>query len=142
MTDSPFMIRLKSLIDDLADGNKSKFAEMLGVSPVHIDNWTNRGSVPNAFYLAIMHKKTGVNLHWLLNNEGEKYLEPDIGEVRETAAPYGLFADITDEERDYIKSLLKILRTKQDKTVIAIKQNIDAFLDTPNKSKVKKTSNG
>lgn len=146
MTDKPLLDRLLLLINELTNGNKKKFAEILGIGPSHINDWTNMGSIPNAFYLAIIHKKTGVNLHWLISGEGKKYLipSPHAGEgqgegiyARESMSPYGE-PSLTEEERAYIKKLIQIFKTKQEKTVIAIKQNIEAFLDTPNKEKVKK----
>lgn len=46
----------------------------------------------------------------------------------------------TKEEQDYTEKLVKIMRTKMDGTVLAIKQNIDAFLTTPDKiEELKKT---
>jgi len=136
LTDNPFMIRLKSLIDILTNGNKKRFAEMLGIGPSHINDWTNVGCVPNAFYLAIIHKRTGVNLHWLLNNEGEMFVKKEAPlAVHEALAGYGY----NSEERDYIDKLVTILRTKDADTKSAIMQNIDTFLKVPAAEKAKKT---
>ncbi len=134
MTDNPFMIRLKSLIDDITDGNKKRFAETLGIGATHINDWTNRGSVPNAFYLAIIHKKTGVNLHWLIAGEGYKFLKQDLagaGISRETTAPYGQnFIEVRSElERQCAQKLLRILRSDDDLIKGAIIPNLNAFDD-------------
>lgn len=151
MTKQSFKDRLLLLIAERADGNKTKFAEMLGVTPGNINNWINLDYLPAFEHLANMYAKFNVNINWLLLGEGGKYYFPvplrvggkDEGLIRETTPPYGMFlADvITDEEKQYIKKLIRLFHTKQEKTVMAIKQNIDAFLDTPNKGKVKKTAN-
>lgn len=47
------------------------------------------------------------------------------------------------DEREYVgKLLMRIFREKQEKTVIAIKQNIEAFLDNPDREveQAKKTA--
>lgn len=158
MTDKSFIDRLLLIINDLTNGNKLRFAEMLGISPAYIDRWTNQGSLPSAEHLANIKEKLGVNLNWLLTGKGPSFdiiphpsgvgfmtEEEFAEEIRETAPPYGVMYlpdAVTDEEKQYIKKLIKLFHTKQDKTVIAIKQNIDAFLDTPNKAKAfKKTAN-
>lgn len=143
MTDKSFIDRLLALIEEIAGtkyGSKKRFAEMLCVDPSYIDRWTNQNLYPSAEHLANIQDKLHISIDWLLTGRGDRFIKPAAGEVREPAPPYGLFTDITDEERDYLKRLLKLLRTKQDKTVIAIKQNIDAFLDTPNKQRFKKTA--
>lgn len=150
MTTKPTLDRLLTVINDLTNGNKKRFAEMLGVTPSYIDGWTNKGIFPSAEQLANIQEKLHISIDWLLTGKGERYIIPSPlagegkgeGYTREPAPPYGIFLadDVTEEEKAYIKKLIRILHTKQEKTVLAIKQNIDAFLDTPNKSKVKKTA--
>jgi len=154
LTDNPFMIRLKSLIDILTNGNKKRFAEMLGIGPSHINDWTNVGCVPNAFYLAIMHGKTGVNLHWLLNNEGEMFVKSKsplavsrVGYAHQKEQPSMVRKALEEygydkEEREYIDKLITIFRTKDAGTKSAIIQNIDTFLRVPAAEKAKKTKAG
>ena len=139
MTDSPFVIRLKELIKDLADGVNLRFAGMIGLHSSYIDRWINQGGLPSAEHLENIHRKLNINLNWLLTGEGSRYIKKEerVFNVAEELAPYGY----SKEEKQYIDRLIKILRTKQDGTVIAIKQNIDAFLTTPNKQKaLKKTA--
>ena len=142
MTNKPLLDRLLLLINDLTDGNKKRFAEMLEVTPSYIDRWTNQGILPSAEQLTNIHDKLNININWLLTGEGAKYIkkEEQVLQVAEELAPYGY----SKEEKQYIDRLIKILRTKQDGTVTAIKQNIDAFLTTPDKKKdlVKKTKAG
>lgn len=66
--------RLLLLIDELANGKKNKFAEILGVNPANINTWVNKGSAPNAEAFEKLHKNLNVNIHWLLTGEGEKYI--------------------------------------------------------------------
>ena len=142
MTNKPLLDRLLLLINDLTDGNKKRFAEMLEVTPSYIDRWTNQGILPSAEQLTNIHDKLNININWLLTGEGSKYIkkEEQVLQVAEELAPYGY----SKEEKQYLDRLIKILRTKQDGTVTAIKQNIDAFLTTPDKKKdlVKKTKAG
>lgn len=141
MTNKPLLDRLLLLINDLTGGNKKRFAEMLGISPPQIDHWINRGSLPSAEHLANLHNKLYISINWLLTGEGEIFVKKEAPMMaHEALAEYGY----DKEKREYIDKLIKILRTKQDKTVIAIKQNIDAFLDNPDKAKepVKKTKAG
>ena len=150
MTKETFGNRIKKLIKELAEGNNTRFAEMLGATTGNLNDWINRGFLPRGKHLKNIIEKLNISSDWLLTGEGTRYIIPSPlagegkgeGFIKEIAQPYGLFSDITDEERDYIKKLVKILRTKQDKTVLAIKQNIDAFLDNPDKVSVKKTKAG
>lgn len=73
-----------------------------------------------------------------LNITIEELLTGEETQIKESIAEYGY----TKEEKEYIDRLVKIMRTKMDGTVLAIKQNIDAFLTTPDKQEeVKKISN-
>jgi len=134
--------RVLILIKLLADDTKSRFAKMLELYPSNIDAWVNQNNIPGGEHLLKFHDKLNINLNWLLIGEGEMFCkkeQPSFA-VHEPLAEYGY----NKEEREYIDKLIKILRTKQDKTTVAIKQNIDAFLDNPDKVKepVKKTKAG
>ena len=59
---------LNKLIDIYADGNKSRFAQMMGTTPQNIGNWIRRGTIP---YEEIYKICVGVNPHWLLTGQGE-----------------------------------------------------------------------
>lgn len=59
---------LKELIKHYADGNKSKFANMLGVSPQAISTWEKR----NTFDIELIYSKcVNLNATWLLTGTGE-----------------------------------------------------------------------
>jgi len=77
-------------------------------------------SPPQGLFVLLGRKR--VNLNWLFTGEGtmhEAVCEED--------------AQANSLEREYVEKFLQILRTKQDKTVKAIIQNVDAFLDNPDK---------
>jgi len=59
---------LQQLINYYTDGNKSRFAEMLEVTPQAVSSWMSR----NTFDLDRVYSKCeGVSAHWLLTGEGE-----------------------------------------------------------------------
>ncbi len=59
---------LQSLINHYTDGNKSRFAEMIEVTPQTVSSWISR----NTFDLDRIYSKCeGVSAHWLLTGEGE-----------------------------------------------------------------------
>ncbi|MCK4786247.1 MAG: helix-turn-helix domain-containing protein [Desulfobacteraceae bacterium] len=62
-----------------------------------------------------------------------------VPKAAETVVEYKIGMN-TKEEREYIDKLVTIIRTKHDGTVLAIKQNLDAFLTTPDKNNEKKTN--
>lgn len=84
-----------------------------------------RGSIPKANELYEVAKALDVTVEELLT-----------GQAPETI----LLQD--KDEREYVGKLLRIFREKQEKTVIAIKQNIEAFLDNPDREveQAKKTA--
>src|SRR3989304_1058335 len=109
---------------------------MLGVSPTHIDNWINRGSLPNANQLTNIYQKLNINLNWLLTGEGEMFIKKESPlTVHEALVGYGYNL----KEREYIDKLVTIFRTKDTDTKIAIMQNIDTFLKVPADIKGKDT---
>ena len=83
---------LNKLIDIYADGNKSRFAQMMGTTPQNIGNWIRRGTIP---YEEIYKICVGVNnpqqdaapaqltgiIQELMNELRQK--NEEIGELRE-----------------------------------------------------------
>lgn len=67
--------QLLSLIDSYADGNKSEFARMLGVSPQGISTWLARGSFD---YELIYTKCESISADWLLTGAGNMIAESEI----------------------------------------------------------------
>ncbi|MCC7202409.1 MAG: hypothetical protein IT393_07110 [Nitrospirae bacterium] len=83
-----------------------------------IVNSIMRGSIPKANELYEVAKVLGVTVEELLTGDN-----PDVVLLQDK------------DEKEYVEKLLRIFREKQDKTIVAIKQNIEAFLDNPDKEK-------
>lgn len=74
---------LNDLIDYYAQGNKSQFARMLGVTPQVIIGWSVRNSMSKEIIYA---KLKGVSAHWLLTDgEGEMIESAQQTQTRPTA---------------------------------------------------------
>lgn len=63
--------RLEMLVEHYAQGNKAKFAEMLGVSSGAVSNWYRRGVIQSQLLLA---KFPEINPDWLAIGKGEMFL--------------------------------------------------------------------
>ena len=60
--------RVETLINYYADGNKTLFANKLGITPQTLSNWMKRDTLD----FELVHKKcNGLNGDWLLSGEGE-----------------------------------------------------------------------
>lgn len=135
MTDKAFIDRIWSIIREV--GTQSDLAEIIGTSQGTVGGWVNRGSFPSTEHLANLKEKLNININWLITGQGPRYIESRVGyahQVAEEQAEYGH----SKEEHEYTVKLVKIMRTKMDGTVLAIKQNIDAFLTTPDREEEKK----
>ena len=65
---------LNLLIKHYADGNKSRFASMLGVSPQAISTWEKR----NTFDIELIYSKCeNLNAKWLLTGIGEMFVNDE-----------------------------------------------------------------
>lgn len=65
---------LNTLIQYYANGNKSKFANLLGITPQAISAWEKR----NTFDVELVFTKCeNINAHWLLSGEGEMLASED-----------------------------------------------------------------
>lgn len=58
---------LEQLIDYYEEGNKTRFAKRLGISPQGVSTWLSRGTIDHELIYA---KCEGVNADWLLSGEG------------------------------------------------------------------------
>lgn len=66
--------RLLALIDHFANGNKTQFAGMIGVSPQGLSTWISRDTFDTE---RIYSKCVGVSPHWLLTGEGPMLINDD-----------------------------------------------------------------
>ena len=101
---------LQQLINYYTDGNKSRFAEMLEVTPQAVSSWMSR----NTFDLDRIYSKcVGVSAHWLLTGEGEM-----IANDKSQSEPYfniatcylnqALTLEQLNEPRKYRQQLVKL----------------------------------
>ena len=66
--------RLNLLIKHYADGNKSRFASMLGVSPQAVSTWHKR----HTFDIELIYSKCeNLNAKWLLTGIGEMFVSEE-----------------------------------------------------------------
>lgn len=73
---------IESLVNHFCDGNKSQFANILGVKPQTINTWINR----NTFDIDLVYSKCEyISGDWLISGEGEMlksaYLQNDSTEI-------------------------------------------------------------
>ena len=117
MTNEIFRSNLLSLIKEHADGKLSRFAEILGLHSSYLDRWLNKEELPSGRYFINFYDKLGINIHWLLTGEGDKYTKEALSFVKEAEYAYGpdaelllnykqLSKDKKKEAVDYIKYLL------------------------------------
>lgn len=134
--------RILQLINMFADGNKTRFAEILGISKTNIQDWTNpkRLRLPAAEHLANIRDKLNISIDWLLTGEGEM---KSAGDMRGASAVYGQnVIEVRDRlERQCVEKLLRILRSDDDLIKGAIIPNLNAFDDRLiEKARVKKNT--
>lgn len=61
-------LMVENLVNCFCDGNKARFAQILGVRPQTINGWISR----NSFDAELVYEKFGeVSAEWLLTGEGE-----------------------------------------------------------------------
>ena len=71
------------LIKHYADGNKSRFASMLGVSPQAISTWEKR----NTFDIELIYSKCeNLNAKWLLTGTGEMFVSEEPRQQNSSSA--------------------------------------------------------
>ena len=59
---------VECLVNHFCDGNKAKFAQMLGLKPQSINGWISRETFDAEL---IYNRIKGVSAEWLLSQEGE-----------------------------------------------------------------------
>jgi len=119
--------------------NDSAVARTLGVTPQALSNYKKRGEMPTDLVLRFANIY-GLSVDWLITGEGEMY-KAGRGEMAgknylyaaEESAPYGSvrppdFSALSPDEIIYVGKLLKVLRSPNKSTSVAMKYSVDAFL--------------
>lgn len=113
----PLNERMKK-VRTAAGFTQGQLAKMLDIGHPAYNMYEKGHRIPAADTLCRMAIITKANAGWLLTGIDTEMLEV-----------YNI------EEKEFCEKLLRIMRTKQEKTVTAIKQNLDAFLDNPDREK-------
>lgn len=80
---------LESLINYYTDGNKAKFAAMIGITPQLVSNWLSR----NTFDAELLYKGCkNVSADWLLSGNGEMIKQIDNSQTGNTGRESELLA--------------------------------------------------
>lgn len=81
--------RMQQIVDTYFGGNKSAFAEKIGIAKTSITNYLGkqRASKPSSDMLAKIVNNVAVDAHWLLTGEGtmdgkSQYTKPDIDRLQ------------------------------------------------------------
>lgn len=91
---------IECLVNHFCDGNKSQFANLLGVKPQTINTWINR----NSFDVDLVYSKCeGVSGDWLISGEGN---------MMKGENPQNDYADEVESLKSEIERL-KALKTPQ-----------------------------
>ncbi|MEK6531000.1 MAG: hypothetical protein AABZ23_00730 [Deltaproteobacteria bacterium] len=130
---------LRKIIEEQFGGIPNRLRDKLGISGGAFQRYVKGIGHPGAKTLQKIQEVTGYSSSWLLY--GEPVPSPLPGWLL-TGLDTEEVEVYNEDERAQCKKLLRILRTKQDKTVSAIRQNIDAFLDTPDKDTAAKSPLG
>ena len=133
--------RIECIINSLCDGNKSRFAKLLGVKPQTINTWLTR----DTFDIERVYSCCGaLNPHWLLTGEGEMMKDEAaeqsivVGDINHVKGPVSVSQSTTKPEpadsavlrarltaaEDLVQALRAQLLEKEQ-TAAALRQIID-----------------
>lgn len=130
--------RIECIINSLCDGNKSRFAKLLGVKPQTINTWLTR----NTFDIERVYCCCGaLNPHWLLTGEGEMMKDEAaeqsivVGDINHVKGPVSVSQTSSKAEHadtaalrarlEAAESLVEALRaqlTEKDQTAAVLRQ--------------------
>lgn len=113
--------------------NDSAVARALGVTPQAFSNYKKREEIPSGLVLKFANLY-GLSMDWLITgtgpmNKAGRVAPPPVGKVDGVQKIKAL----SPEEMVYIGKLLKILRGKDGRSMVAIKHTVDSLsqLSTP-----------
>ena len=102
---------LIKIIEKYAEGNKSKFARMIGVSHQNIDAWLRR----NSFNVELISTKCrNINPLYVMTGEGEMLLTSSEPSVQPSTALESLLQQMQQEVAENNKMMRDQMKTMQD----------------------------
>lgn len=72
--------RILRIINHYTDGNKKAFADLMEVSPQHVQYWVNSVGLGRKVASQICEKLPDININWLLTGEGNMFIDASIKE--------------------------------------------------------------
>lgn len=104
---------IKAMVRHYTDGNKAKFARLLGVPPQTLSSWESRGNIDAEL---IYSRCESISAKWLLSGEGEmieKPQEPKAQKIKVGGDAYGPLVqgdgnNINTQPKDDDVEILKI----------------------------------
>lgn len=114
-----FANRLKKIIEMKYDGVAYRYALAAGLRASTLHNYIERGSLPGVEIVIKLAHAGDVSIDWLLTGESQADAAKSVNAVEYK----------TNEEREYLEMLLRVLRNS--KTRDAIKKNLDTFMLVP-----------
>ena len=117
-TNESISSRLKALIDLHTGGNLKKFAELSGINPVTLLNYS-KGRMPKADALANICEFFGVNINWLLTGKGRRHIQSNDSELQPL--------DPNPEIADLMEGARRVLTSGNHIAFQTLEQNIRYF---------------
>lgn len=72
--------RILRVINHYTDGNKKAFADLMEVSPQHVQYWVNSFGLGRKVATQICERLPELNINWLLTGEGDMFNDTSIVE--------------------------------------------------------------
>lgn len=69
-------LRINMLIDELFEGNNSKFAQKIGINEANVRNY-RKGTLPKIDFIVKIYENIEFNFDWLLTGKGEMLCSND-----------------------------------------------------------------
>lgn len=113
---------VQQLIDYYTDGNKAKFARMIGISPQAVSTWLTRNTYDSELIFA---KCKGLSPRWLLTGEGDMLMKSSVSMDNNSGAIIrgdNKNSPISIDNRQYYSDSPDVLRAQIDLLDIMIKE--------------------
>ena len=104
--------RIECIINSLCDGNKSRFAKLIGVKPQTVNTWLTR----DTFDIERVYSCCGaLNPHWLLTGEGEMLKQSAAQE--QSSVNTGDYSNVTLHSADEVHQTILVDSNRETETL-------------------------